>query len=542
MIDQHWKDFSKWKRRELKQDGRAAMFRNYTDTLLVSIIYILFGIGYGSSTINVVANAKSGQSGQIFLDALAYKEVFHNLFYDGGFFLVNIWNQFLSYSSPLTDGMRHLGSAATAKDVASLIFALLAFLLVVILTFFIKNILIVGDRRYFLENRIYCKSQLSRVLFVYKRKLVKKVAWAMFVKNILQALWTLTVIGGFVKFYSYRLVPFILAENPTLGALEAITLSRHMMNGNKWRWFCMDLTFLPWHILSGITFQLAGFLYVYGYIRSTEAFLFAQLREKAHEFQMIGATVLNDIPLYQKSSDDERYYPDYAPNMIKERVDEYFGRHYPILHLVLLFFVFAAFGWVWEVSLHLIRDGVFVNRGFLHGPWLPVYGFGGIGILMLLKKFRQSVFLTFISTIVLCGVLEYGTSWVMEKTLGKRWWDYSDYMFNLQGRICLEALLIFAVGGCAIVYLIAPKVDDLLQKISATGKIPLAVVLVLLFSFDTYYTQNNPNEGQGITSESPFRISSECQVDRSAACQVGLSAAGSTAAPATATGGVIVSV
>lgn len=520
MIAQHWKDYSRWKQRELKQDGRAAMFRNYTDTLLVSIIYILFGIGYGSSTINVVANSTSGQSGQIFLDALAYKEVFQNLFFDGGFFLVNIWNQFLSYSSPLTDSMRHLSSALTAKDTAALVFSLLAFFLVIIFTLFIKNILIVGDRRYFLENRIYCKSQLSRVLFVYKRRLVKKVAWAMFVKSILQALWTLTVVGGFVKFYSYRLVPFILAENPTLGALEALTLSRRMMSGNKWRWFCMDLTFLPWHFLSGISFQLAGFLYVYGYIRSTEAFLFAHLRENALEFQMIGATVLNDDSLYHKSAEVDRYYPDYAPNMDKAWVDAYYGRHYPILHLILLFFIFASFGWVWEVSLHLIRDGVFVNRSFLHGPWLPVYGFGGIGILVILKKFRQSVFRTFVSTIVLCGVLEYSTSLVMELTLGKRWWDYSDYMFNLHGRICLEALLIFAVGGCAIVYLIAPKTDDLLQKISAKGKIPLAVAFILLFGFDVYYTHNYPNEGHEVTSSS----------------QVILSAAGSTATSTTTSG------
>jgi uncharacterized membrane protein len=507
MIDQHWKDFSRWNRHELKQDGRTAMLRNYTDTLLVSIIYILFGIGYGSSTLNVVVNAKSGQSGQIFLDVVSYKEVFHNIFYDGGFFLVNIWNQFLSYSSPLTDGMRHLGSVATAKDVSALIFSLLAFLLVVIFTFLIKNILIVGDRRYFLENRIYAKSQLSRVLFVYKRKLAKKVAWAMFVKSLLQALWTLTVVGGFVKFYSYRLVPFILAENPTLGALEVLTLSRNMMNGNKWRWFCMDLTFLPWHFLSGITFQLAGFLYVYGYIRSTEAFLYAKLREEALEFQMLGATVLNDIPLYQKPAGCDEYYPDYAAGMKKERVDANFGRHYSILHLILLFFVFAAFGWVWEVSLHLIRDGVFVNRGFLHGPWLPVYGFGGIGILLVLKKFRDSVFLTFISTIFLCGVLEYSTSWVMEKTMGKRWWDYSDYLFNLNGRVCLEALLIFAVGGCAIVYLLAPKMDNLLQKIPTKGKLPLAMILIMLFSYDAYYTNNHPNEGHGITSKHQVVVS-----------------------------------
>jgi hypothetical protein len=271
--------------------------------------------------------------------------------------------------------------------------------------------------------------------------------------------------------------------------------------------FVLDLTFLPWHFLSGITFQIAGLLYVYGLVRSTQANIFADMREKAKAFGLSGINQLNDDLLYQGVGGALEYYPDYASGMTKEHLDAYYGRHYPILHLILLFFVFAIFGWVWEVSLHLLGDGVFVNRGFLHGPWLPIYGTGGMLILILLKKFRSSVFSTFISIIVLCGLLEYSTSWYMEATLGKRWWDYSNYMFNINGRVCLEALLFFAVGGCALVYLIAPKVDDLLKKIPARGKIPLAVILILLFSFDAYYTHFQPNEGNGITSSIPIESS-----------------------------------
>jgi hypothetical protein len=288
-----------------------------------------------------------------------------------------------------------------------------------------------------------------------------------------------------------------------------------MMNGNKWRWFLMDLTFLPWRFLSGITFQLAGLLYVYGFIRSTEAFVFAELRTRAIDFQMLGIDQLKDTQLYQPNVGSTEYYPEYASGMKRERLEAYYGRHYKILHLVLLFFVFSCFGWLWEVSLTLIRDGIFVNRGFMHGPWLPIYGSGGTMILIFLKKFRQSVILTFVSTVLLCGVLEYTTSWVMEITQGKRWWDYSGYMFNLNGRICLEVLLIFAVGGCALVYLIAPKVDDFLQKIPAKGKLPLAVILVLLFGYDMYYTHYHPNEGQGITSCHDFIVS----IDEQECCQ-----------------------
>jgi hypothetical protein len=246
---------------------------------------------------------------------------------------------------------------------------------------------------------------------------------------------------------------------------------------------------------------LAGLLYVYGYIRSTQAFLYADLRKKALSFEMIGASLLNDNQLFPPEEDYQEYYPDYAKNMTKERLEANFGRHYSFLHLVLLFFVFSCFGWVWEVSLQLLRDGEFVNRGYLHGPWLPIYGVGGILILLVLKKFRDNVFHTFVAVLLLCGLLEYSTSWFMEATLGKRWWDYSNYLFNINGRVCLEALLFFAVGGCAIVYLIAPRVDNVLQKVKTKGKIPLAVLLILLFAADNLYTHYNPNEGRGITSE-----------------------------------------
>ena len=101
-------------------------------------------------------------------------------------------------------------------------------------------------------------------------------------------------------------------------------------------------------------------------------------------------------------------------------------RHYSILSLIVIFFTFAIFGWLWEVSLHLIWDGVFVNRGALLGPWLPIYGFGGIFVLTFLNRFRENPLREMCSIILLSALLEYFTSLFLEKTNnGLRWWDYS---------------------------------------------------------------------------------------------------------------------
>ena len=107
-----------------------------------------------------------------------------------------------------------------------------------------------------------------------------------------------------------------------------------------------------------------------------------------------------------------------------------------------------------------------MNRGTLHGPWLPIYGTGGVIILILLKKLRKKPLFEFLAAMVLCGGLEYFSSWYLEKTHGgQRWWDYTGYFLNLNGRICAEGLLTFGLGGLAIVYLLAPALDNLLSRI-----------------------------------------------------------------------------
>ena len=175
-------------------------------------------------------------------------------------------------------------------------------------------------------------------------------------------------------------------------------------------------------------------------------------------------------------------------------------RRYSIWSLIAMFFIFAIIGWVWEVVLHIIVDGEFVKRGVLQGPWLPIYGYGGILILTVLNKFRAKPLTQFIAIIILCGTIEYFTSVYLETIYnGQRWWDYSGYFLNLHGRICAEGLLVFGLGGIAIVYIAAPLLDNIIKKIDHKKLVTVCCILVILFAIDNIYSRKVPNTGRGIT-------------------------------------------
>ena len=174
-------------------------------------------------------------------------------------------------------------------------------------------------------------------------------------------------------------------------------------------------------------------------------------------------------------------------------------RHYSVPVLILMFFVFCFFGWSWEVTLHLLEYGTFVNRGVLHGPWLPIYGSGGCLILTLLYRLRDKPKLEFAAIVVLCGIVEYFTSYFLELRYGQKWWDYSGYFLNLNGRICAEGLLVFGLGGIVVVYFVAPAMDDILSQFSIKVIAPVCIFLVTIFALDNVYSRSHPNTGEGVT-------------------------------------------
>ena len=183
----------------------------------------------------------------------------------------------------------------------------------------------------------------------------------------------------------------------------------------------------------------------------------------------------------------------------KDREPALFTRKYPVTTLILMFFLFAFLGWCWEVMLYLVTSATFVNRGVMHGPWLPIYGTGGVLVLMVLYKLRDKPWLEFTATVVVCGIVEYFTAYYLETVYNRRWWDYAGYFLNLHGRICAEGLLVFGLGGMAVVYFVAPMFDNLLHRFKRRTLIALCAVLIALFSVDQFYSHFYPNEGDGIT-------------------------------------------
>ena len=123
-------------------------------------------------------------------------------------------------------------------------------------------------------------------------------------------------------------------------------------------------------------------------------------------------------------------------------------------------------------------------------------------ILLLLYRLRRAPLKEFFATVVLCGFVEYFTSYFMEAMYQTRWWDYSGYFLNLNGRICAEGLFVFGVGGFAVVYLAAPAIDNCLRRLKPKLCVTLCVVLLALFVCDGLYSAAHPNQGKGISASS----------------------------------------
>ena len=99
----------------------------------------------------------------------------------------------------------------------------------------------------------------------------------------------------------------------------------------------------------------------------------------------------------------------------------------------------------------------------------------------------------------MCGGVEYFTSWLLEKLFNQKWWDYTGYFMNLNGRICLEGLLVFGLAGVAMTYFIAPLAENLLLNIDPKIRKRICILLIILFISDLGYSAMNPNTGDGVT-------------------------------------------
>lgn len=155
--------------------------------------------------------------------------------------------------------------------------------------------------------------------------------------------------------------------------------------------------------------------------------------------------------------------------------------------LIILLILYSMIGWAYETILCSISAKKFVNRGFLNGPYCPIYGFGALFDVILIGWIQNPILLFFAGALVTC-TLEYITSYLLELFFHARWWDYSYMKFNINGRVSLAGALIFGLFSVVLIKYIHPFIIEQSSKLSNDSTIIIGTILLAVFLFDTIYT------------------------------------------------------
>ena len=161
---------------------------------------------------------------------------------------------------------------------------------------------------------------------------------------------------------------------------------------------------------------------------------------------------------------------------------------YQVAFNFLFFLIICIFGYLAETLWVLLKNKKLTNRGFLCGPYIPIYGFGGILMFHFLTPLKNNFILVFILGMVVATVLEYIAAYVLEKIFRNKWWDYSKEKFNLHGRICLLNSVAFGIGALLIVYLAGPIITDFLNQLKPNILILIGTISFVIFFLDSIYS------------------------------------------------------
>lgn len=160
---------------------------------------------------------------------------------------------------------------------------------------------------------------------------------------------------------------------------------------------------------------------------------------------------------------------------------------YSVGQWMIVFYLYSFAGWCWEVGLYLVKERRFVNRGFLTGPILPIYGFGALSILLTCVPVEHSVVLVALVGMIVASVVEYLTGWAMEALFHVRYWDYSRQPLNLNGYICALSAATWAVFSAVIVCVVHPLMRPAVQKLPPQMALIAACVLTAFALVDTVF-------------------------------------------------------
>lgn len=133
-------------------------------------------------------------------------------------------------------------------------------------------------------------------------------------------------------------------------------------------------------------------------------------------------------------------------------------------------------------------EGIIVNRGYLYGPYLPVYGVGALLIYLLLNRFKKQPILVFLLSFIITGIVEYLTGLWMWEVYHRRWWDYTGLFLNIDGYVYFRSLFTFAIASLALIYLVVPLIDKLIKKMGNNGSFTLSLTIGTIMIIDLALT------------------------------------------------------
>ena len=152
---------------------------------------------------------------------------------------------------------------------------------------------------------------------------------------------------------------------------------------------------------------------------------------------------------------------------------------------VLYFAIYAFLGWVVECSYVRVGSDHWVNRGFLHGPFIPVYGLGGMMTAFILRRISEHPVLLFLLSFLFLSFLEYVAGWALEHLFKTKWWDYSGKRWNIQGRVCLLNSIFWGILGLVVNYLIHPAITRFIGQLDIRAQTVFASIFLVYFAVDT---------------------------------------------------------
>ena len=159
----------------------------------------------------------------------------------------------------------------------------------------------------------------------------------------------------------------------------------------------------------------------------------------------------------------------------------------PLSALFLSFIVFSFIGWLYESTICALANyGHFANSGFLLGPCCPIYGVGSLACWFLLRDIPNAA-VQFLAAALLCSVIEYGVGALLEKITGARFWDYSKFPFNINGRVCLYGAALFGAGAVFICRIAEPALFDALELMPRPGLVSIACACAACIAIDTVF-------------------------------------------------------